>query len=105
MVRDRLRDSAVRNLKLQRLLWRIGQAGETGLAITVCADSKLRLSEVEQSVFENDIDAGVINWLACSVFHSEIRPAGADPAIHNGASRGIVSHVRRAQNQKEHCPH
>src|SRR5437016_5603108 len=91
IVLDRFRDGTALDLELQRLSWRVRQANDAGFAITVCADFQIHLALVEYSVPESDFDLGVIKGLARFVLHCEIRPARADPAIHDGDFRRSIA--------------
>src|SRR5579859_7599450 len=100
VVGDGLRNGAALDVELEGLLGEVGESGEASLAVAVCADLQIGFAHVHEAVAEQDFDFGVIDWLACAVFHREIRAAASDSAVDRGNVRRICSGGRATDRQK-----
>lgn len=100
VVGDGLRDGAALDVELEGLLWEVGEAGEEGFAVAVCADRQIGLAHVHEAVAEQDFDLGVVEGLARAVLDCEIRAAASDSAVDRGNVRRICRGGCAANRQK-----
>ena len=69
----------------------VGQAGEAGFAIDICADLEIELVGAHKSVGDVDFDLGQINWLVVSVSDGEIGSAGTKTSVDDRYGFGVRS--------------
>src|SRR6185437_12438119 len=103
VVGDGLRDGTALDVELERLLGEVGEPGEAGLPVAVCADRQIGFAHVHEAVAEQDFNLGVIDGLACAICDGEIRAAASDSAVDRGNVRRICRGGCAANRQKGDC--
>lgn len=95
IVGDGFGDSAALDGEFERLLGKIGQAGEIGFAGAISADLQIGFALVEKTVAKLDGDLRVVDGLLAAVADGEICGASADAAVDFGRGRSGLRLRRR----------